>query len=249
MSLRFSILLWCVGMLGVIAMTTLVLPELLTKLPAMLGRPAPPVPVWLLCVASLAQSAVLLGLAVWLGSVLAPRVGLTSPAIEAIVERRSPWPVLRTQAIPGVIGALLGGAVLVAFTTFAPAELRSAQNRLSISLAPRVLYGGLTEEILLRWGVMTFLVWLPHRLSRQSGAPRAMWFWLAIVISAVLFGAGHLPAAGLLAGKLTASIAAWVIAANALFGIVAGLLYWRRGLEAAMIAHAGAHVVGYLIVR
>ena len=31
--------------------------------------------------------------------------------------------------------------------------------------------------------------------------------------------------------------------ANALFGFVAGFLYWRRGLEAAMIAHMVAHLI------
>jgi hypothetical protein len=35
----------------------------------------------------------------------------------------------------------------------------------------------------------------------------------------------------------------YVISANSLFGFVAGFLYWRRGLEAAMIAHMFAHVV------
>jgi hypothetical protein len=33
---------------------------------------------------------------------------------------------------------------------------------------------------------------------------------------------------------------------NAAFGVLFGYLFWRYGLEAAMIAHATAHVVSYV---
>lgn len=54
---------------------------------------------------------------------------------------------------------------------------------------------------------------------------------------------GHLPVARVLSPTLTAPLVAYVIIANALFGVVAGYLYWRRGLESAVIAHMLAHVV------
>ena len=110
--------------------------------------------------------------------------------------------------------------------------------------ATRFLYGGFTEELLLRWGVMTLLVWLGWRLLQGGkGEPKAAYFVSAILISAVLFGVGHLPLASILAGALTAPLIIYVIAANATVGVIAGFLYWKKGLEAAMIAHASAHVV------
>ena len=116
-------------------------------------------------------------------------------------------------------------------------------NRI-LPAAVRFLYGGVTEEILLRWGVMTFLVWLLSKIfQRGEGPPRAMWFIVSIVGSALLFGAGHLPLAAALAGGLTLTVVAYVIAANSLFGIVAGILYWRYGLESAVIAHVATHIV------
>jgi membrane protease YdiL (CAAX protease family) len=39
---------------------------------------------------------------------------------------------------------------------------------------------------------------------------------------------------------------AYVLAGNTVFGIVAGYLYWRWGLETAILAHAGAHVVVFV---
>jgi membrane protease YdiL (CAAX protease family) len=35
---------------------------------------------------------------------------------------------------------------------------------------------------------------------------------------------------------------------NSIFGIVAGFLYWRRGLEAAILAHMSAHLVLILAI-
>ena len=39
----------------------------------------------------------------------------------------------------------------------------------------------------------------------------------------------------------------FALTANLLAGMVFGYLYWRAGLEAAMMAHALSHVVGLLL--
>ena len=65
--------------------------------------------------------------------------------------------------------------------------------------------------------------------------------WTAIVISAVLFGVGHLPALAQ-AVALTPALIARTVLLNAIAGILFGWLYWQRSLETAMIAHASFHV-------
>jgi membrane protease YdiL (CAAX protease family) len=94
---------------------------------------------------------------------------------------------------------------------------------------------------------MTALVWLAWRLlQRRRGTPHAVYIWLAIVVSALVFGAGHLPAAAALVGELTDDIVLFVVGLNTAFGVLFGYLFWRYGLEAAMIAHGTAHVVSYV---
>ena len=94
---------------------------------------------------------------------------------------------------------------------------------------------------------MTALVWLAWRLlQRRRGAPRAVYIWLAIVVSGLLFGAGHLPAAAALVGELTGDVVLFVVGVNTAFGLLFGYLFWRYGLEAAMIAHVTTHVVSYV---
>jgi hypothetical protein len=42
-------------------------------------------------------------------------------------------------------------------------------------------------------------------------------------------------------------VVAYVTIGNALFGVVAGYLFWRYGLEAAIAAHVSAHVLTFLV--
>lgn len=227
-------------MVGAVAVTAMVLPQMLGQVPL-------PAPLWVLSLASLAQSALLLALAVWAGVGLAPSVGLRAPAFETVVTGRPIGPALRSQLLPGLIAGALGGILLFAVFRYAPAAVAELQERFAVPIVARVLYGGITEELLLRWGLMTALVWLAWRFLQQRRGPvRAGFVWLAIAVSALVFGAGHLPAASVLLGAMDVSVVAFVIGVNTAFGLLFGYLFWRHGLESAMIAHALAHVVSFV---
>ncbi len=250
-SVRLFLILWLVAMAGVLSLLLVDIPTLIAAFPFPEGTPPPePPPAALLKIAILIQPCVLAALAVMVGVWLAPRVGLHSPAAEAASQGSDVWPVLRPQLLPGAIGGLLAGTAVVLTWViakpFLPAIFITRAEGFNKFIPPpvRFLYGGLTEEILLRWGVMTLLVWLLWKiLQRQGGTPQNVWFVSGIVGSAVLFGIGHLPVASALAGGLTAPVVAYVVTANSIFGIVAGFLYWRSGLEAAILAHVTAHIV------
>jgi membrane protease YdiL (CAAX protease family) len=102
--------------------------------------------------------------------------------------------------------------------------------------------------LLLRWGVMSLLVWIGWRIfQRGQGQAHPVLVWTAITLAAVLFGVGHLPAMANLV-ELTPLIIFRTILLNALGGMLFGWLFWRRSLEVAMVAHAAGHV-GFFIVN
>ena len=240
--LRLGLALWAAGMAGSVAITTMVLPQLLEQVQASL-----PAPLWVISIASLAQSALLLALAAWAGVRLTPSVGLRAPAFEALVTGRSVGPALRPQLLPGLIAGVLGGISLFAAFRYAPDAVVQLQERFAIPILARVLYGGITEELLLRWGLMTALTWSAWRfLQLRRGPVRASFVWLAIAVSALIFAAGHLPAASILLGAMDAAVVVFVIGVNTAYGLLFGYLFWRHGLESAMIAHALAHAVSFL---
>ena len=239
--LRLGILLWSAGTIGAVTVAVGVLPALSAKMPL-------PAPLWLLIIASVAQSALLIALAVWGGTALAPAVGLHAPAFEAAATGRAIAPVLKPQILPGLILGVPAGILLFASLRLSPAPIAALQSQFTPPFYARVLYGGVTEEILLRWGLMTAFTWLAWRLFQdRRGAVRPGLIWFGIVASAVIFGAGHLPVAHYLIGSLSAPVVLFVIGLNAVFGVLFGWLFWRRGLESAMIAHAMTHVVSYLL--
>ncbi|WP_338429870.1 CPBP family glutamic-type intramembrane protease [Synechococcus elongatus] len=233
-SWRSHLLLWLLGMLGVLSLLLLPLPPL--------GEA--PIPPMALRVLVLIQPTILLTIAVLIGSRLAPAVGLQAPAIVAWSNRQNGWSLLQPQLWPALLAGLLSGVLLWGIAgvgqLLLPLELTSTA---APPLLLRFLYGGITEEILLRWGLMTFLLWLGWRWGqRRQGLPQKRWVAIAIVLSAFVFAAAHLPYAAAIGLPLTPLLTGYLLLQNGLFGLVAGYLYWRYGLEAAIVAHWVVHL-------
>ena len=242
-------ILWLAGMAGVLSVLLIDLSAVLANLPANaeLEMPFPPVIIKLL---SIVQTAILLSIAIFIGVRLAPLVGLSAPAAEALARGNSFVSALKPQVLPGLIAGFTAGVVILSsyllFRPILPPVFVTRAERLnsSMPLLTRLLYGGITEELLLRWGLLTLLVWAAWRIfQRGRGTPRAIYFVSAIVISSVVFGIGHLPVVSALEVDFTLPIVAFIVLANSLFGLIAGYLYWQKGLEAAIIAHMSTHVV------
>jgi len=97
------------------------------------------------------------------------------------------------------------------------------------------------EEVWLRLGVMTILASILVRaLGQHNLTPRIA--WTAIVISALAFGAIHLPQLAA-AGAATSFGVTGTMLGNTLVGIVCGWLFWKRGIISAIAAHFAIDVV------
>lgn len=207
---------------------------------AMLGVP----PIALIAFQSL-QSGLVYFLLAWAGLKLGAPLGLGAPWLGAWLYRR-PRPATSGWWQAAALGALAAGVLLGAVALFgaplgesAPAQPAAWKGLLAS------FYGGIVEEIGMRTFVMGGLAWLLARTT--GGTPRAWVMLVALVAAAVLFGAGHLPLAAEL-GPLTATTVTRVVAYNALLGLVFGALYWKRGLEHAMLAHFCADLVLHVAV-
>lgn len=244
---REFLLLWAAGTVGVVA----VLPYLLTLQADALREL--PLPLELLLPLQVAQTAVLLALVVGVGLLAANRTGLGAPLLARWLARRPVRHDLRALLVPSVVPAVLAAAVVIAadLALFAP---RLPQD---LSLPPHPpawqgllasLYGGITEELLLRLGLFSVLAWLATRIGRgPGGRPGTSALWAINAVVAVLFGLGHLPATAALL-PLTPLVVARAVLLNAIPGMVFGHLYWRRGLEAAVLAHFAADVVLHVLL-
>jgi len=208
----------------------------------------------LLAVLSGINPLVLLSVACLLGAYAAPRVGLRSYLIDRMETGDKVWQQLRDEVGMAIVIGILGGVLIVVIDAVMmpfvaqdlPQSVIGATRPTVASVlayAPvRFLYGGITEELMLRFGLMSVLAFVGWRVTGQrADSPGPVIMWTAIVISAVLFGVGHLPALAQ-SVNLTPVLVVRTVFLNMVAGVLFGWLYWRRSLEAAMVAHASFHV-------
>jgi hypothetical protein len=246
---RLFLILSLAGIAGVVSLLLIDLTSLIALIPDLGGSEIPTITLSF-SLLSLVQPIIILELAVLAGVVLAHKVRLSAPVAEALASRSDALSALKPQIVPGLLGGLVGGVSIVLVSLlFKPSLQADVVARISefvklLPLPTRVLYGGITEELLLRWGLMTLLVWLAWRLLQKGqGTPKSICYVVAILLSALVFGIGHLPVTYMLFSEPTVSLILFVVIANSTFGLVAGYLYWKKGLESAIIAHVFGHIV------
>lgn len=203
----------------------------------------------LLVLALTLQSAIFLAIAVIVGMFTAPKLGFTSHVYDRVTAGTPIGRSIRADGRPGLAGGAVVGLLLVASEVVSQRLLDLGGQEMTIellvqSIPLRLLYGGITEELLLRWGVMSLFAFAIWRLAGDTRSdPSSAIVWAAIVASAVAFGVLHLPAATGIYGGLTMELIAFIVGANAVAGIVFGWLLWQHSLEARVIAHATAHAL------
>lgn len=250
-------ILWIAAIFGFIA----VIPYSLELQGSMLQELNLPVSIPVLIAIQIVQSAVLFGILIAAGLFFAGRTGLGAPLLEARV-RGEPVAhevraILPLSVILGVLASLLiMGLELAIFQPALLRELGDSANALNLQDAQPAawkgflasFYGGIVEEVLLRLFLMSLLAWLGNFISHTpEGLPIAPVLWTANILAAIIFGLGHLPATAALI-PLTPLVITRAIVLNGLAGVAFGWLYWKRGLEAAMIAHFSADIVLHVLL-
>lgn len=190
---------------------------------------------------------------VLIGVRLQDRAGLGAPIFEGLMyEKKVPKISIKWMLI-GIGVSLIGSlaVILLDVYVFSPnIEMPDSQASKFIWWQGLLasFYGGITEELMIRLFVMTLIVWIIaviFKIDRNS-IPKGIYVF-AIVLTALLFGLGHLPATAQVFGELTSIIVVRALVLNGLLGLWFGYLYWKRGLEYAMVAHFSADIFLHVI--
>jgi hypothetical protein len=234
------------------------LPYVMALFQKLLSGASLPMPLPALITVQIMQNIMLFAGFISLGLLLAPKAGIEMPVLQRwLYGRATPLPK-NAARIPLLAGVAVAALLLVIFYAFFlpripewPIGLEAAMPIWKRFLA--CFYGAINEEIVMRLFALSLSLWLLRKITRAQ-APQAspVIFWIANLIIAGLFAAGHVPAAKIFL-PLTPLVWAAVFALNGGASLAFGYLCWKRGLEAAMLAHFSAdftlHVIGPMFFR
>jgi membrane protease YdiL (CAAX protease family) len=199
-----------------------------------------PIPFPAFVLVTVAQTALLLALAIYLGKILAKASKLRVFSLETGSSIKS---ILKFGVPMGVITAAAIYAADILFHSVLSSQISvgSVQPALWKTILAS-FYGGIVEEVLMRLFLMTLIVWVLTKLFRaERSTENKIIMWSAMIISAIIFGLGHLPVTAAITA-ITPVIVLRAIVLNGIGGLVFGWLYWKKGLEYGIVAHFTADI-------
>jgi membrane protease YdiL (CAAX protease family) len=202
-----------------------------------------PIPLPLALVLQSVQGTLIFTFLAFLGLRAGAGQGLGAPLLQSRLEGDAPLPIpwagLAKALVLGLVLAFgIAGLDLLFSLEVPEAKQPEAWRGLLASL-----YGCIAEEVQLRVFLMGVLAWGLGKLGKGRDWP----VWVALVLAAVLFGVGHLPAAFELWGP-TPEVVVRTILLNALLGVPFGWLYWKRGFAHAAAAHLGGDLALHVVL-
>ena len=191
------------------------------------------------------QSAMYAVLATAAGYLLADRLGLIKPF------RFQKELLKKTVPVIILFGILFASDYFV-FGHFIPEVAADYEKGISVAyFLCSLTYGGVIEELLLRWFFMSLIAWILVMIFARKTEKSELPDWIFIVaniIAATAFAAGHLPATIMLFGQLTPLILIRCFLLNGCFALLFGRYYRKYGIQYAMLGHFGLHLVSRLIL-
>lgn len=138
----------------------------------------------------LVNPTIILLLSIVIGTVLYDRVGFELPIFEKVAFRNGRRVAYLDIFKGGFFGGVISGLLLMSIAFFYSDYIPEELERFDPTILNRLVYGAFTEEIMLRFGVMTFIVWLFSLISIKN---KSWIYWAGLIVSSPLFGLGHLP--------------------------------------------------------
>lgn len=199
-----------------------------------IGQPIP-----VLFLAQFVQSLLLFSISIFLGLLLTKKIGFHLPLLESIGEKKDSIAIVKDMLGKSIgLGVFTAVLIYVLDIVF---SLQGADITTHASYAPiwqkllAAVYGGVAEEVLMRLFLMSFFIWIGVKVFKQKEPSKTV-IIVAIFLAAIIFGLGHLPITASITA-ITPLVVLRAIVLNGVGGIIFGWLFWKKGLESAIIAH------------
>jgi hypothetical protein len=130
---------------------------------------------------------------------------------------------------------------------FGPAPFTHPAHRQSLGVVD-LLCSSIIEEMMFRAALFSLLVIAIRWIWEAPISKKSIPIWIGNVLQALIFGAAH-TAAGVGGIKLSPWYVSVPLSAQTWSGLVLGCIYWRYGLESAIISHTTYDLLVLQVVR
>ena len=196
-----------------------------------------------------------------IGLLLANRIGLGMPLVEAWTKHEpAPYRFRNIAAIAWITAVVLVLlSVFLHMLIFDP-PLHAMLEKMGVAIPKAAetppLYGflaaisaGIMEEIEYRLFGLCLLAWLGGLLFHDSdGRPKPIVFWTANILIALGFSAAHLPAQAAIGLPLNPLVITSTFVLNSIGGLTFGWLFLTFGLGSAILAHILADILRHSLI-
>jgi len=187
------------------------------------------------------------GVAIYTGLYLGKEIGFGAPLLEQWQDGRdgplSAISVIRISVFFGILVAI-GKTILdrFIFGSFVPPIMEQWKEVPLLLRAVIPFEQGIGVEIIARLFWMTILVWIFYKIQKpENNQPTSVGVWIPIIIIAIL------STSGTLFWNSDTLVKIQAVVLTAIGGIVYGWLYWKKGIESAIIAHFSSGVLLVII--
>jgi hypothetical protein len=201
---------------------------------------------------ALVQSVVMLLIMTIAGSVVSQRTGLNAPILEALLKGKEGVSALIPILLPSILFSFSGLIIFCALYQLLAKYVLDKQSvkamaklRTAIGISGCVLYGGISEEIIARWGLMNLVTFFALMFVQKS----TVIIWISLFMSSFIFALGQFPtyiAAGCSQSRpFLYSFLVLSLSQSLLFGY----LFWQYGLICCILAHMLFHLGWWIITK
>lgn len=190
-----------------------------------------------------------------LGLLMASRIGKGLPFIEKAINKKPIWHKTTKYIAIGMIVGLAVSAMVIEIDALIFAQpLTNILEPTGVDLRglrPPFWQGllaafsaGVIEETLFRLFAMTLFMWVGHWVSSTDNKrPTLIIFVIANILAALLFALTHIGNLSLFDVEPTTAIIIRILVLNSILALPMGWLYWRFGLETAVIGHTTTDII------
>jgi membrane protease YdiL (CAAX protease family) len=238
-------LFWILLIISILGITAL-LPHTLILQAGLVKKS--PLSLHLLLSLQILQNILIYAFFIFIGLYLGNKVGLGIPILENWLEGKDSRIYFKSILITSIVAGLLICILIISVDFLLSIFIPPLPKTPPLPIWVRFLgcfYAAINEEIIMRLFLMTLLVWIFYKIRKET-QPTNLSVWLSIIISAILFGVSHLPFTATLA-ELTFFVSMRSIILNGSAGVIFGWLYWKKGLESAILSHFVADILLHIV--